>query len=230
MDALTLLPGLICDARIFAAQLGAFPGAVAIDGFGTRRSIEEMARHVIEVGPSRMSLLGHSMGARVALEVYRAAPERVARLALVSTGIHLPREGEAEKRYALRDLGRRDGISALVDRWLPPMVAASREADLALMAPMRAMAIDQGLDVFSAQTEALLARPEVESLLPTIRCPVLVMVGREDRWSPLQQHEQIAAARPGTLLRVIEGCGHMLPAEQPEASNSAIADWLVAAA
>ncbi|MEO9133242.1 MAG: alpha/beta hydrolase, partial [Sphingomonas sp.] len=68
--------------------------------------------------------------------------------------------------------------------------------------------------------------PEVESLLPQIACPVLVAVGREDRWSPPSQHEAIAALIPDARLVVIEGAGHMLPLEAPNALNHAIAGWL----
>lgn len=222
---LLCLPGLLCDARIFAGQIARFGDLVAIDGFGERRSLAEMAAHALAIAPSRMSLLGHSMGARVALEMVRQAPERIERLALVSTGTHRPRPGEAEKRYALRDLGRREGAAALVDAWLPPMIAPANRRP-ALVDPLRRMCIDAGIDVFAAQIEALLGRPSVDTLLPGIACPTLVAVGSEDVWSPPDQHHAITAVVPDARLVIIEGAGHMLPAEAPEALNDAIAAWL----
>lgn len=222
---LVLLPGLICDSRIFARQVARFD-AQAIDGFGARSSLGVMAEHVLAVAPPRMSLLGHSMGARVALEVFRAAPERVERLALVSTGVHTVRPGEAEKRFALRDLGREKGAEALVDQWLPPMVAPERAGDVALMHALRTMCVEAGVDAFEAQVGALLDRPEVETLLPRFDGPALVAVGSLDVWSPPAQHEAIAAALPDALYRIVEGAGHMLPAEAPEALNEAIGEWL----
>lgn len=222
---LVCLPGLLCDARMFAGQRAAFPGMIAIDGFGACRDLVEMAAHALSVAPPRMALLGHSMGARVALEMWRLAPERVERLALVSTGIHPPKAGEADKRYRLRDLGLREGAAALVDAWLPPMIAPANRTP-ALVEPLRRMCIDAGTAVFAAQIEALLARPAVEALLPAIRCPVLVAVGSEDGWSPPDQHRAIAAAIPGARLTIVAGAGHMLPAEAPDALNTAIADWL----
>lgn len=223
---LVLLPGLICDQRIFAGQMEHFDGAVAHPGFGERTSFAEMAREVLATAPARMSLLGHSMGARVALEIWRTAPERVERLALVSTGVHLTRPGEAEKRFALRDLGRSQGPEALVDKWLPPMVAADRAGDEALMARLRQMCVDNGVEAYAAQIAALLARPEVESLLPGIDVPALVAVGTADIWSPPAQHRAIAAALPQALYREIDGAGHMLPAEAPDALNAVIDEWL----
>jgi pimeloyl-ACP methyl ester carboxylesterase len=220
-----MLPGLICDSRIFAAQTGAFAHMWPVPDYGDATTLRAMARRVLDAAPPRFALLGHSMGARVALEIVRSAGDRVDRLALLSTGIHLPGEGEAAKRYALRDLGREHGMAALVDAWLPPMIAPSRQRD-DLYEQLRAMCIDAGLARFEAQIAALLSRPEVESLLPTIACPTLVAVGSEDRWSPPAQHEAIAALIPGARLVVIEGAGHMLPAERPDALNAAIADWL----
>ncbi|NBC36725.1 alpha/beta fold hydrolase [Novosphingobium sp. FSY-8] len=221
---LLLVPGLICDDRVFAAQIAAFPGATAMPGWGQTDSLTAMAQRVLDTAPDRFALLGHSMGARVALEVIRIAPARVAALALVSTGVHPVANGEADKRHALRDIGRMQGMAALVDKWLPPMIATP--AHERLYAPMRAMCIAQGLPAYEAQIKALLHRPEVDSLLPTIACPTLSCTGALDVWSPPAQHEAMAAIIPGASLTIVPNAGHFLPAEQPEALNAAIAAWL----
>lgn len=223
---LLLLPGLICDSRIFEPQIAAFGDAVAAADYGDADDLGAMADRALTAAPPRFALLGHSMGARVALEIIRRAPQRVTRLALVSTGVHLPEPGEAAKRHALREIGRAQGMAALVDAWLPPMVAPARRDDAAFMVPLRAMCIDAGLPRFEAQIHALLNRPEVESLLPRLTCPVLVATGSEDQWSPPDQHAAIAALIPDARLVVVEGSGHMLPREAPDALNAAITDWL----
>ena len=223
---LLLLPGLICDAGIYAAQTAAFPDSKAIDGYGLADSLEAMARIALEQAPERFDLFGHSMGGRVALEVFRLAPERVRRLAISSTGAHSLREDEPGKRQVLLDIARNDGIEALIDAWLPPMVAPRRLSDEALMEPMREMCRRAGTAVFEAQIKALLGRPEQESLLPQIQCPTLVMTGGEDSWSPAPQHEAIAAAIPNSELVIVPGAGHMIMPEAPEAVNAAIAHWL----
>lgn len=227
MAPLIILPGLMCDSRMFGEQLAAFAHAQVVDGFYAGCStISAMAAYALDRMPARAALLGHSMGARVALEIVRQAPERVARLALASTGTHDVRPGEREGRYRLRDLGREQGAAALVDAWLPPMLGADAANDPDLVARLRAMCIAAGVDTFTAQAEALLSRPSLADLLPQVAVPTLVIVGSEDRWAPVEQHAAIAAAIPGAQLRVIADAGHMLPAERPAAFNAALAAWL----
>jgi pimeloyl-ACP methyl ester carboxylesterase len=223
-----LLPGLLCDARVWAPQLRdlADHDVRGVPGYGDARSLTAMAEAALRSAPPRFNLAGHSMGARVALEIVRAAPDRVARLALLDTGVHLPRPGEPAARYALRDLGRSHGIEALVDAWLPPMVWEPNRCDAELMRGMRAMAVEAGLGRFETQIHALLNRPEVESLLPRIDVPTLVGVGRHDAWSPVDQHAAIVAAVPHAALVIFEDAGHMAPLEAPAAVTTALRDWI----
>lgn len=224
---LVILPGLLCDSRMFAAQIAAFPGALVVDGFhGGAARLEAMADHALARMPDRVSLLGHSMGARVALEVIRKAPDRIERLAMADTGIHMTRPGEADRRYALRDIGREQGMEALVDRWLPPMLAAEARQDANLVAMLRAMSVDAGIAIYEAQIDALLNRPSVDDVLPRIACPTTAIVGSADEWAPPSQHEDIVNAIAGAQLCIIEGAGHMAPAEKPDAFNAAIHEWM----
>ena len=223
---LLFLPGLMCDARMFAPQLAAFPDSRAVDGFyGDATTLSDMARVALADAPAQFDLFGHSMGGRIALEVYRLAPDRVRRLALCSTGIHPLGEGEPAKRYALQAIGHEQGHDALVDAWLPPMVAEGNRAG-SDYADMRQMCLDAGQARCDAQIGALLGRPEVVSLLPRIACPTLVMTGALDVWSPPAQHEAIAAAIPNSQLVIVPGAGHMVTREAPEPVNQAIARWL----
>jgi pimeloyl-ACP methyl ester carboxylesterase len=222
---LLFLPGLICDARIYAPQLAAFSESRAVDGYGQVDSLEGMARIALEQAPESFDLFGHSMGGRVALEVFRLAPNRVRRLALVSTGVHSIGEGEPAKRRALQAIGHDEGFPALVGTWLPPMVAEDNRSK-PIYGAMRQMCLDAGQATFDAQINAQLTRPEQESLLAEIRCPTLVMTGRFDSWSGPAQHEAIAARIADSSLVIVEGAGHMLPLEAPDAVNQAIAAWL----
>jgi pimeloyl-ACP methyl ester carboxylesterase len=223
---LLFLPGLICDARTFAAQTAAFGDSWALNGYGTADTLPAMARVVLEQAPEEFDLFGHSMGGRVALEVYRLAPGRVRRLALSSTGVHSLGEGEPAKRRALQAIGHEQGFEALVDTWLPPMVAEHNRARPELYEPMRRMCLDQGQAMFDAHINAQLTRPEQAGVLDTIACPTLVITGELDAWSPPTQHEAIAARIADSTLEIVAGAGHMLPLEAPDAVNEAIAAWL----
>ena len=223
---LIFLPGLICDAAIYGPQTAEFKDSRALDGYGTCDSITGMADIVLAQAPERFDLFGHSMGGRVALEVYRKAPERVTRLALVSTGIHPVGEQEPAKRAALRQIGYDNGFETLVDTWLPPMVAEANRGISEIYDPCREMCLRHNQEIFDAQIRALLGRPVVTDLLPQIACPTLVMTGSADAWAPPAQHEGIAAAIPDSELVIVEGAGHMIQLEAPEAVNAAIANWL----
>ncbi|WP_428334831.1 alpha/beta fold hydrolase [Novosphingobium sp.] len=223
---LVILPGLICDARMFAGQVEAF-GATVVDGFyGAADRIGAMADYALARMPDRCTLLGHSMGARVALEIWARAPARVDRLIFADTGAHPVSDKERAGRVALRDLGRSEGSAALVDRWLPPMVGPHRRDDGVFMRTMRTMAIDGGCAAYERQIEALLHRPDAAAVLPTITCPTLFLVGADDAWSPPAQHAAMARDVPGAQLRIIADAGHMAPAEAPEQFNRCISEWL----
>jgi pimeloyl-ACP methyl ester carboxylesterase len=218
---LFLLPGLLCDAEIWSRQSATLGESAEImtPDFRYVRSIPAMAQLVLDSAPDRFSVAGHSMGGRVALEVYRMAPERVERLALLDTGIHPRRPGEEAGRQELVELARRDGMEAMAARWLPPMLHPNH---MALLAPLTAMVQRSTPETFGNQQRALLDRPDARTVLPAIHCPTLVLCGREDAWSPVVQHEEIAALIPGSKLVVIEECGHMSPVEQPEAVTNAL--------
>jgi pimeloyl-ACP methyl ester carboxylesterase len=219
-----LLPGLLCDGAIWEAQRSAFDkfADVRIPDFRYVDSIEAMARIVLETAPEQFLLAGHSMGGRVALETVRMAPERVERIALLDTGIHLRAAGEEAKRQVLIDIARNDGMAAMCALWLPPMLHPDHTA---MIPPLTQMVLRSTPETFANQQRALLDRPETQAALRAIECPALVLCGREDQWSPVKQHEEIAAAIPHSKLVIIDRAGHMAPYEQPEAVTKAMLEW-----
>jgi len=223
-----LLPGLLCDDAVWRAQakLLSADHDVRVPHFFGYDSIPAMARAVLAMAPARFSLAGHSMGARVAIEIAAQAPERIERLALLDTGVHDVRPGERDARQELVDLAYAQGMEALAARWIPPMLAPRRAGDAALMAEISAMVCRATPLIFERQIRALLTRPSALAVLPRIACPVAAIVGRQDGWSPVSQHEEIVAALPGARLTVIEDCGHMAPLEQPDAVGDILTAWL----
>lgn len=226
---LLFLPGLICDARIYAPQFAAFADSHVVDSYGMADSLADMARIALAEadakGADQFDLFGHSMGGRVALEVFRLAPHRVRRLALASTGVHPVSADEPAKREALKAIGHSQGFTALVDTWLPPMVAAAYRGDPAIYGALRGMCLSMNQAVFDAQIKALVTRPAVASLLPQIACATLVLTGELDSWASPVQHQAIASAIAPSQLVIVPGAGHMVQFEAPEAVNAAITRW-----
>ena len=171
------------------------------------------------------------MGGRVALEVYRVAPERVSRIALLNAG-YAARPADASGaeeergRLALLALARKEGMRAMARQWLPPMIHPARRNDAALVEAIVEMFARKTPDVFDAQIQAMLARPDAADVLQRIRCPALLLTGREDGWSPPDRHEAMCEMAKGSRLVVLPDCGHMSTLEQPGAVTDALREWL----
>lgn len=225
---IVFLPGLLCDARVFAAQIRALaPFAdTKVADFTNAASITEMGEIALAAFDGPVTIVGFSMGGRAALEAVRLAPSRVERLVLMDTGAHPGSDKEMPGRLAVIDLAHKEGMKALAAKWLPPMLHPARETDPAVMAPLTDMVLGMTPEIHERQIRALMGRPDARPLLPKIACPTLVMVGRQDRWATLEQHEVLAAAIPGSRLSVIEDAGHFACYERPEAVNKALLDFM----
>ncbi len=231
--ALVLLPGLVCDRAAWEPMLDRL-GAVAdcrIHETGPDSSLGAMAERVLATAPTAFALAGHSMGGRVALEIMRRAPQRVERIALLDTGwrarpVGSAGDDERAGRHALLAIARERGMRAMGRAWVQRMVHPARLTDNGLLDAILDMIERQTPDQFALQIEALLARPDAGSVLRGIRCPTLVLCGRQDAWSGLPQHEEMAAMVPGAALAVIDNCGHMVTMERPERVADALLDWL----
>ncbi|HEX5278517.1 MAG TPA: alpha/beta fold hydrolase [Micropepsaceae bacterium] len=226
---LVLLPGLLCDATVWAPQKAALHGELRVAAwlhFYGHDSLAGMAREVLKAAPPSFALAGHSMGGRVALEIMRTAPERVERLALLDTTATPAMPDEPDKRRELIELARTQGMQALAARWLPMIVHPSRLNQQEFMSALTGMICRATPEIYVRQVQALLNRPDYRPVLPQIACPTLVACGRDDLWSPVAVHEEIAATIPGAKLAVIENCGHMATVESPGEVSALLRDWL----
>ena len=230
-----LLPGLLSDRAVWAGPLEALEPRVQcmVPEYGELDSLPMMAQRVLGHSPARFVLVGHSMGGRVALEIVRTAAARVSALALLSTG-YQPRapmpEGarEERRRQTLLEIASSAGMRAMGRAWMRDMVMPARLADTALIESILAMIERCPPGMYAAHTRALLARPDATDVLRAIRCPTLVLCGREDTWSPLVRHEAMARLIPHAQLAVVEACGHMSPMERPTEVSAALSKWIAA--
>lgn len=218
-----LLPGFMLDAGIWdemvplLAPLGpVHHGDLFQDG-----TLEGMAARVVSAAPERFVLVGFSMGGFVAREVARMAPARVQALVLVATSARGDSASQQARSRALDVQTAFRGMSrSAVARGLHP----DRAKDAALVDRLRGMGDRLGGDVFLRQSR--LPRPDFDTRLAEITCPTLVVAAAQDALRSLAEAEELAAGIPGARLRVIEGSGHMLPVEAPEALARLILDFV----
>jgi pimeloyl-ACP methyl ester carboxylesterase len=229
---LLLLPGLACDADVWQDQIRAFSEitTVSVTDYGLSDSIEKMARVALDTMPGRFALAGHSMGGRAAFEIMRLAPERVVGMAVLDTAYRAFAGGEAGERetatrFALLEVARTKGMRAMAEYWMKGIIHPDRIADKILTDAIAEMMGRKTPEIFAAQIKALLGRPDATPVLSTIRCPAMVLVGRQDTWSSIAGHREIAALIPNATLAVIEHCGHMSPMERPADVTAALSAW-----
>lgn len=222
------LPGLLCDADLWTAQLNAFSAGrpVTVANLAGSDSVAGLAEAALEAAPLHFALAGLSMGGYVALEIMRRAPERVAGLALIDTSARPDSEEQSRRRRALIALARTGRFKGVTPRLLPLLLHPARLEDPVLTGRVMAMAARIGRDAFLRQQTAILGRPDSRPDLPRIGCPTLVVCGRQDELTPLPVSEEMAALIPGADLVVVEDSGHLSTMEQPEAVNAALAAWL----
>jgi pimeloyl-ACP methyl ester carboxylesterase len=225
---LLLLCGLLCDETVWAdipARLAAVAD-VSIVPFRGFDSLAAMAEHVLGVAPPRFALAGHSMGGRVALEVFRRASERVSAIALLNTGVQPVRHGEAQSRGWLLKSAYERGMHALAGEWLPPMLGKNYLRKRDMLQRLGVMIENWTADDYAGQVKAMLQRPEAWSILSHIDVPTLLLSGSEDAWAPLSQLEMMHRHVPHATLFEVHDAGHMAPIERPDAVALALREWL----
>jgi pimeloyl-ACP methyl ester carboxylesterase len=228
-QTLLLLSGLLCDETFWTdiPQRLSAVAQVSVVSFRGFSSIPAMAEHVLGIAPDHFALAGHSMGGRVALEVMRSHPERVAGLALLNTGVHAVRDGEPQSRGHMLRVAYEHGMSALAAEWLPPMLGSDAVRAQHVMAHMTAMIQRWTAGDYAAQVNAMLNRPEALSVLPGILVPTLLLSGSDDAWSPVSQQQSIRRRIPHATLFEVHGAGHMAPLERPDSVAIALREWLL---
>lgn len=226
MTALVLLPGMMCDARLFAPQIAALSArhTLHLPPMVGAETMSGLAAAVLAKAPPRFALVGLSMGGILAMEIMAQAAERVTHLALLDTNPLADATPEARDRQiaAVRAGGLRD---VMRDEMKPRYLAAGPGRGAVLDLCME-MAEALGPEVFVAQSLALQSRPDQRATLRAVRVPSLVLCGAEDTVCPPERHEMMRDLIPGACLRVIPGAGHLPVLEQPKATNEALFAWL----
>ena len=231
---LLLLSGLMCDAAFWAPLVPGLPQDVTaqVVDYGDADTLTAMAETALAMAPACFVLAGHSMGGRVAMEVARLAPDRVAKLILMDTG-YLPlaagAAGDTERagRMALLAIARAQGVRAMCSEWVKGMVHPGRLHDADLMQAIIDMFDRKTADRFALQLNALLTRPDASPVLASLTMPTLLMCGRQDAWANVAQHQAMLALAVQAKMAAIEDAGHMILMERPQETSQAITQFLI---
>lgn len=223
-----LVPGLICTAEIFAPQtLALWPhGPVTIASTMTGDTITEMAANILAAAPPRFALGGISMGGYLCFEIFRQAPDRVLKLALIDTSARPDSAAQTAFRETRIAEAQAGGFEAAMLAQFPIVVDPSHVDDPALKAMHLGMARVIGVEGYVRQQRAIIGRPDSRPTLAAINVPTVVVVGENDKLTPLELSNEMAQGIAGAQLVVIPASGHMSTREQPELVSAALVKWL----
>jgi pimeloyl-ACP methyl ester carboxylesterase len=217
MQTLVMIPGLGSDAAVWRRTIAALGDEVnclvgdTLSGY----SLSGMAQRILDQAPETFALAGVSMGGMVALEMMKIASERVTRLALIDTNAR----PDAIVRKAYRSLANlvanTGDFKRLSERSVKSLVHPSTPNDV--RAELAEMGTRVGAKTYIRQNRAVAARKDLRPVLQGIAVPTAVIVGSEDRLTPIELSQEIHDLTPGSTLHVIPDCGHLPPIEKPAA-------------
>ncbi len=237
-QAVLFLHAFPLSAGMWSPQLEAFGNAgyavVAPNAFGIAGSREqpgwtltdyahELAKLLESLNIERATVVGLSMGGYQALEFYRLYPGKTASLVLCDTRAEADTPAARSAREEFIRAIEAEGAEEAARRMIPNyFTAGSSVKKPELSAGATAMIREQSATVINDAMRAIMTRSDATPLLATIRCPVLVLNGKEDRMTTPETAESIHELTAGSTLRLLENAAHISNMEQPEAFNDAL--------
>ena len=228
MTPLLLLPGMMCDHRLFSPLSEANAGHrdCVVADLSQHERWSDMAADVLAKAPPVFDLVGVSMGGGLALELCALAPDRVRRTVILDANPHADTPEKRQARLDLLQHLENEGLKALMEQRLLPNYLAPGNEDADLLALFWSMAEGLGEAVFKRQSHALLSRTSRLPDLANFNKPVLILRGAEDQICPRSYHTDLRNALPDARFEEIEAAGHLPGLEAPEATTKLIQDWL----
>ncbi|MCX5388254.1 alpha/beta fold hydrolase [Streptomyces sp. NBC_00083] len=207
--------------RVIAPDLRGYGDAPVVPGTTLLADFAEDVLALADaLGVERFTLGGLSMGGQIVMECYRLFPERIEGLLLADTfpAAETPEGRSAREATAERLV--REGMAGYVDEALDRMVAPY--APESVRAHVRRMMTATHPEGAAAALRGRARRPDYRALLTTVSVPALVVVGRDDTYTPVADAEAMHAAIGGSELAVVEDAAHLPNLEQPAAFNEAV--------
>lgn len=229
MTPFLLIPGLNCDARVYAGVAQALwpTGPVTIANHRQGEGIVGIAREILAAAPPAFGLVGFSLGGYLAFEILRQAPERVLRLALLDTSARADTAESIDnrrRRIAQAEAGK---FGLVIEQSFPMSVHPDNAGNSNLYSIHRAMADANGPEVYARQQRAIIDRPDSRPGLAAIAVPTLVVVGEGDQITPPEIAREMHNGIPGSELLVVPQAGHLALLERPELVHGALKAWAI---
>lgn len=226
MTPLVLIPGMMCDARMWGG-IDRNLGVPVIHHIPTGADrMSDLASLFLDDAPARFALAGLSMGGILAMEILRQVPDRVTRLALLDTNPRAETAAAQARRGPQIARVLAGQLDDVMRREMKPNYLCPGPNKAAILDLCMDMALALGPQVFAAQSRALRDRQDQQAALAAFKGPSLVLMGAEDRLCPLDRHQLMHHLIPQSRLHIIPNAAHLPPLEQPEATARALRDWL----
>jgi len=229
MTPLVMIPGMMCDERIFAPQIEELVSkrSVHIADISKHDNISDLAADVLSNAPPKFCLVGHSMGGIVAMEICAQDPKRIEKLVLMDTNpLAELEEVKLKREPQISDALSGKLINVIRDEMKPNYLASSENQDIILNICLE-MALSLGPKVFINQSRALQTRADQQSNIQSINIPVLIMCGSEDKLCTVERHEMMHNMISNSELKIINNAGHMPTLEQPSETTEVLKEWLM---
>lgn len=183
--------------------------------------IEHAVSDVLETVPPKAVYVGLSMGGYVALKLADTAPDRVKALVLCDTRAEPDANENKLKRAAAIDFVGKNGVEAFLGPFLKDAVH-----DQAALPFLKGVAAKSAPEAVMAALAALAARPDAVPGLSKIVVPTAILVGSQDKITPLPLSEAMRSRIPGAELHIVPGAGHFSNAENPAVFNERLLSFL----
>jgi pimeloyl-ACP methyl ester carboxylesterase len=193
-------------------------------------SMDQMAADVRGVmsglNIERAVLVGLSMGGYVSLAFYRDYPESVVALVLADTRASADSQEARERRLKSAAKAEAEGSKAIAEDMIPLLLGSTTlKSRPGIAERVRAMIeANSPIGIAGAQ-RGMAERRDSTYMLSSMDLPVLIIVGSEDKLTPVAEAEGLRNNISNARLRVIESAGHLSNIENPDEFNTALAEF-----